>query len=267
MNNLAQLRLQTYSPRPSRLQQLPIHILLEIQKHLGYLGSISLKCVNRYFKEIIDPTLCSVDDKIEGVMYAEQNFRQHYPGRLSALPAGDERRGKREWELKNPGNFGCYHCFRVLAPEQFELFKWNITVDRTEDSNEDEGAVQLNIDSLAPNHHHSSSSLSGVGMGMGMGMGIGGSATGTTATACLTGADYCISPRVKSTWGVRRFCIPCGIRLKFYKPGDLIYLQRASRDQAAWICHCWKTHVRPAELSCQDCGSFVPLSTPTRRRS
>ncbi|KAK0629997.1 hypothetical protein B0T17DRAFT_206824 [Bombardia bombarda] len=77
--------------------------------------------------------------------------------------------------------------------------------------------------------------------------------------------DHNVSPRIKSTWGQRRCCVPCGLQHDVYGPGDLIELFTGKND-AVWICYCRKTHRRPIELSCQDCQAFIPLSTPGRRR-
>ena len=72
------------------------------------------------------------------------------------------------------------------------------------------------------------------------------------------------SPRIQQTWGIRRFCIGCGIANRWYKPGDLIELCKPK--EAVWVCKCWKIHKRPDEIKCDDCDSFIPLSTPNRRR-
>ncbi|KAJ4161646.1 uncharacterized protein LMH87_007673 [Akanthomyces muscarius] len=50
--------------------------------------------------------MAEADDKIQFIMRAVRDFRQHFPG---------------EDGNHHPGNFECYICFRVRSPELFDL--------------------------------------------------------------------------------------------------------------------------------------------------
>ncbi|KAJ4414155.1 hypothetical protein N0V85_003274 [Neurospora sp. IMI 360204] len=89
-----------------------------------------------------------------------------------------------------------------------------------------------------------------------------GGGSGHSSSGTYSSSDQ--SPRIHETWGIRRFCIDCGIAKKFYRPGVLIELHK--EKNAVWVCDCWVTHKRPQELDCKVCKKILPLSTPNRRR-
>ncbi|KAM7206707.1 hypothetical protein V8F33_000350 [Rhypophila sp. PSN 637] len=71
--------------------------------------------------------------------------------------------------------------------------------------------------------------------------------------------------RVKSTWGIRRFCIDCGMRKKFYKPTDLIQVH-GERGVVNWVCACLRVRVRSVAPSCLECGLHSRYEPPGGRR-
>lgn len=71
--------------------------------------------------------------------------------------------------------------------------------------------------------------------------------------------------RVKSTWGIRRFCIDCGMKKKFYKPTDLIQVH-GERGLVNWVCACLRVRVRSIAPSCQECGLHSRYEPPGGRR-
>ncbi|KAK4218269.1 hypothetical protein QBC37DRAFT_395953 [Rhypophila decipiens] len=71
--------------------------------------------------------------------------------------------------------------------------------------------------------------------------------------------------RVKSTWGIRRFCIDCGMKNEFYKPTDLIQVH-GERGVVNWVCACLRVRVRSVAPSCPDCGLHSRYEPPGGRR-
>ncbi|KAK0747921.1 hypothetical protein B0T21DRAFT_446739 [Apiosordaria backusii] len=259
------------------LQSLPPHILDQIHKSFTYLECWQVYAVSRWFKEKFNPANLPVEDKIAGVRYAEQYYRRYFPGRASVSNGSG-----REYEAIRPGSFGCYHCFRIKGPEHFEQFKWNNHADNEEGSEAGSSAAtprpgaafarspppKSTCSSAGNPHYDPSLTRSSVTAAANSGRRASrAESTGSPASSSaapggsIPSAD---SPRIKETWGIRRFCIDCGIRKKYYRPGDLIELCKSK--EAVWVCQCWKIHWRPAEIKCTDCGSFIPLSTPNRRR-
>ncbi|KAK3366601.1 hypothetical protein B0H63DRAFT_368597, partial [Podospora didyma] len=235
--------------RPSIFGRLPPEILRRIGDHMGYLDLHNLCAVSRWFKAHIDPFWASEEERIAAVRHAEQYYKRYFP--TSALPTSDKKQG-REYDNKHPLSFGCYHCFMIKGPENFELFKWNNTMEESEQSDAGSTPKPAQTRAAPPTsspYYDPSITRSSI-------------AASNQASGGATSVDQ--SPRIKETWGVRRFCIQCGIKKRYYRPGDLIDLYKTK--EAVWVCQCWKTHTRPAELKCQDCGSFIPLSAPTRRR-
>ncbi|KAK4647659.1 uncharacterized protein QC761_103370 [Podospora bellae-mahoneyi] len=281
---LLQYRPEVRGPSPflKGLQSLPPHIISQIHRSFTYLECFQVSKVSRWFKEKFDPANLPVEDKIAGVRYAEQYYRRYFPGRASSSNASGSGR---EYDAKHPGSFGCYHCFQIKGPECFEQFKWN---NHPEDDGNNEtgssastpgpGAVSARstppkssvsaYSSTGNPHYDPSLTRSSVtaaannsrraSRAESTGSPI---SSSTAAGGSMPSTD---SPRIKETWGIRRFCIDCGIRKQYYRPGDLIELCKTK--EAVWVCQCWKIHWRPAEIKCTDCGSFIPLSTPSRRR-
>ncbi|KAK3388889.1 hypothetical protein B0T20DRAFT_87982 [Sordaria brevicollis] len=283
-----------------------------IQSHLDYFDVCKARMASRWFRDNFNPDLCPEEDKIRCVMYAENNFKRFWPNNASSGSRGDKDDGK------HPGSFGCYHCFKVKAPENFELFRWKNDLEDAPDSNNNNNnnnndqqsqrgsvssaassrqqAPSINITQASPHQqqqqqqpsspstssHTSSSSFSALtsnphydpsvtrsslaaaaasSRGQNGGARRGGNAS-HSSSGTYSSSDQ--SPRIQETWGIRRFCIDCGIKKKFYRPGVLIELHK--EKNAVWVCDCWVTHKRPQELDCKVCKKILPLSTPNRRR-
>ncbi|KAK3336706.1 hypothetical protein B0T19DRAFT_47744 [Cercophora scortea] len=263
--------------RPSILERMPPEILKILKRdYLGYLDITVLSGVSRWCRAEFDPTKCTEDEKIAGVRDAERYFKRYFPCKL--MGAGEGSRGGRESEIKSPGSFGCYHCYRVLGPENFELFKWNNPPDG--EGGDGGGGNNSDTDSAMTSRSNkkrktqasgspASSSSSSPSMPT-SNPHYDPSITRSSIQASnrarrSTPEDSGASPRIKNTWGTRRFCIQCGIAKRFYVPGDLIELY-VGRNEAIWVCRCMRTHRRPLELNCRDCNSYIPLSQPSRRR-
>ncbi|KAK3987010.1 hypothetical protein QBC44DRAFT_332047 [Cladorrhinum sp. PSN332] len=285
------------------LQKLPSHVIERIHSSFTYLECWKVYAVCRWFNDRFHPYNLPDDDKIAGVRYAEQYYRRYFPGRATSISADGRTR---EYDSKHPGCFGCYHCFRIRGPEHFELFKWNNQREDEQDTSDAEPSSTPKQSQLTlpppPNGLSSSSrnphydpTLTRSNMAAAANKNRRASRAGSAGTTCSSSTTTTTatttattttntntnkntsntsqhggsmpstdSPRIKETWGIRRFCIQCGIAKRYYHPGDLIELCKPK--EAVWVCQCWKIHKRPAEIKCLDCDSFIPLSTPNRRR-
>lgn len=268
-------------------------IALMIQSHLDYFDVCRAQMASRWFRDNFKPELCPEEDKIRCVMYAEINFKRFWPNNTSSGGRGGDKD-----DGKHPGFFGCYHCFKVKAPENFELFRWKNDLEDAPDSNSnntnnDQKSQRGSVSSAASSKqqppspstssHTSSSSFSALtsnphydpsvtrsslaaaaasSRGQNVGARRGGNGATHSSSGTYSSSDQ--SPRIQETWGIRRFCIDCGIKKKFYRPGVLIELHK--EKNAVWVCDCWVTHKRPQELDCKVCKKILPLSTPNRRR-
>lgn len=99
-------------PRPmaSSLERLPNEVKSMIFQQLDYQTLIQLSTVSRGLHETVDPAaLASPADKAEFVMRAAKDFPQHRPSEK-----GQDYR---------PGNFECYMCYRVRAPDHFDIYQ------------------------------------------------------------------------------------------------------------------------------------------------
>ncbi|KAK3694912.1 hypothetical protein B0T22DRAFT_86976 [Podospora appendiculata] len=257
--------------RPSILERMPPEILKILKRdYLGYLDITILSGVSRWCRAEFDPTKCSEDDKIAGVRDAERYFKRYFPGKVTGTSGGS--RSGRESDLKIPGSFGCYHCYRVLGPENFELFKWNNPSQGEDGNGSDTDSTMTSSsnkkrktqDSGSPSSSSSSPSMPTSNPHYDPSI-TRSSIQASNRARKSTPEDSGASPRIKNTWGTRRFCIQCGIAKRFYVPGDLIELY-VGRNEAIWVCRCMRTHIRPLELNCRDCNSYIPLSQPSRRR-
>ncbi|CCC09224.1 unnamed protein product [Sordaria macrospora k-hell] len=137
-------------PQIQRHEKAPIERLLDgnrnimqmIQSHLDYFDVIRAQMVNRFFKDHFDPSLCPEEDKIRCVMYAEINFKRFWPNNTSSGGRG----GGDKDDGKHPGSFGCYHCFKVKNPENFELFRWKNDLEDAPDNNNNNSNNNSNND-------------------------------------------------------------------------------------------------------------------------
>jgi hypothetical protein len=60
---------------------------------------------------------------------------------------------------------------------------------------------------------------------------------------------------------LRRYCIECGIKLGYYKPGQ--YIQRRV-GRKVWICSCLGIQ-QYGTLNCQTCGNYCPFAPRDRK--
>ncbi|KAK0631737.1 hypothetical protein B0T14DRAFT_9424 [Immersiella caudata] len=240
-----------YRPSIFGSASLQLSILQNIVSHLGYLDVIRLSLVNRWLYSHVDPEKVPEEEKIALMLRAEQEYRR-YSLRTSAPSAPEVDHVGRD-----SGHLACYHCFRMKPPREFELFRYNL-VDEGED-NETESSTPGQTPAPPPTsnpHYDPSITRSSLGK-----------------RTEKTNFDQS-SPRIKETWGTRRFCIPCGVKKGFYKPGALIELrsekpggkERKGRKgdkegkEAKWICNCYKIHKKPETLVCDGCNGLTPMS-------
>ncbi|CEI65196.1 unnamed protein product [Fusarium venenatum] len=97
----------------SIIERLPTEARDIILSHLDYQSLIFLSMVNRHFhRSVIPQQVASPLDKFSFIMRAAKDFPQHRPS---------EKRNKHQ-----PGNSECYYCFRVKAPEHFDVLQATI---------------------------------------------------------------------------------------------------------------------------------------------
>jgi hypothetical protein len=97
-------------PKPSFIERLPRDVQRLIFSHLDYQSLIFLSMTNRHFHLSVDPQrIATQQDKFEFVMRAANNFKKHWP-----------RENKKDRRL---GNSECYWCYRVRAPEHFDVLQ------------------------------------------------------------------------------------------------------------------------------------------------
>ncbi|KAM5342840.1 hypothetical protein ACJ41O_013806 [Fusarium nematophilum] len=95
---------------PSFIERLPMELQSHIFSDLDYQSLIYLSSVNRHFHRVVDPQhMAKPADKFQFVIRAAKDFAQHRPSEK-----GKDHR---------PGNFECYICFRVRAPEHFDVLQ------------------------------------------------------------------------------------------------------------------------------------------------
>jgi len=241
-----------YRPSIFGSSSLPLSILQNITSHLSYLDVIRLKWVNKWLYTHISLELVPEEEKIALMLKAEQEYKR-YSLRTSAPSAPEVDHVGRD-----SGYLACYHCFSMKPAQEFELFRYN----GSEDVDENDGEASTPSQTPAPppppppppptsnphydpsNPHYdptiTRSSIASSKM-----------KTSKSKTSNQTLSDQ-FSPRIRETWGTRRFCIPCGVKKGFYKPGALIELRsekaggkerrgkkgdKEGKD-VKWICEC-----------------------------
>ncbi|KAL2017649.1 hypothetical protein VTK56DRAFT_1863 [Thermocarpiscus australiensis] len=282
------------------LQRLPSGVISEIQKNFTWLECWKIYRVCRWFRDNFHPNRLPEDAKLAGMLYVERFYPDYHDGPRSLVSSqgGAPKKNPSGSKPKPPKWFGCYHCFTIKGFEHFELSTWGRKGSNSEDEadfddSETESAPkarrgqrQACLPSPSPpsppsnsastrNPHYepglTRSSIQAAAAAAAASSGRrarGGapSSNNNNKTAAATGESASSSSlprRVAETWGIRRFCIDCGIRMRLYRPLDLIDLHN---KEAVWVCKCWKLRRRPAELKCRDCGSLIPLWSPSRRR-
>jgi hypothetical protein len=240
-----------YRPSIIGSSSLPQSVLQNIVSHLGYLDIIRLSWVNRWLYAHVDLSKVPEEKKIALMLRAEQEYKR-YSLRTSASSAPEVDHVGRD-----SGHLACYHCFKMKPPREFELFRYNPLEEG--DDNEAEASTPGQKPAPPPTsnpHYDPSITRSSLGK----------------KTEKMNYDQS--SPRIKETWGTRRFCIPCGVEKGFYKPGALIELrsekpggkERKGRKgdkegkEAKWICNCYKIHKKPETLVCDECNGLTPMS-------
>ncbi|KAK5992946.1 hypothetical protein PT974_06371 [Cladobotryum mycophilum] len=98
------------SAMPCLIERLPNELQRMIFSNLDYQALIHLSTMNRYFNRTVDPQrMADSADKAQFVMRAAKDFPQHRPS-------------EKGHDYK-PGNFECYICFRVRAPDHFDMLQ------------------------------------------------------------------------------------------------------------------------------------------------
>ncbi|KAM7193568.1 hypothetical protein V8F20_008341 [Naviculisporaceae sp. PSN 640] len=271
-----------------RLARLPPEVISVLRTHVGYLESRKLLRLNRWFKENFDASLFSDDEKVAGVYEAENYFKRYYI---------NSRNNNTNSQQKNSNNnqmiapfapapsdsFACYHCYKMKSPENFELFSWHSTANREER----EGAEGATASSSMPStprprkpslptsnpYYDPTITRSSILQAQAAARNnsrdrrTGQQQPGPPSGAGTTGPEGISSDlgRVTSTWGIRRFCIDCGMKKKFYKPTDLIQVH-GERGVVNWVCACLRVRIRSVAPSCPDCGLHSRYEPPGGRR-
>ncbi|KAF7563245.1 hypothetical protein G7046_g889 [Stylonectria norvegica] len=103
-------RRQATMPLPSLIERLPQELRRLVFSNLDYQSLIYLSTLNRHLHQSIVPQdIADPADKFEFVIRAAKDFPQHRPSEKG--------------QDHNPGNFECYVCFRVRAPEHFDVLQ------------------------------------------------------------------------------------------------------------------------------------------------
>lgn len=271
------------------LQNLPPNVIFQLQRHVGWFHCWKLARVNHWCREHFHPDRLPEEDKIAGLLYAEQNWGRYDEKPSSVAVAGPRKNGK----TRDPTWFGCYHCFTPREAHFFELTTWNHSSQDNNDSEEEatssapqsqsppplppsSQAVSTTLTILPPNpqsnpHYWPGLTRSSLAASASRATRRASSTSSTDGSTTSSSGNPASSSRpsfrAQKTWGQRRFCIECGVRKRFYEPGDVIELQKPLKpNDAMWVCKCMRLHSRPQDVRCLDCGMHVPLSRPGRKR-
>ncbi|KAK3329516.1 hypothetical protein B0H66DRAFT_28401 [Apodospora peruviana] len=312
-----------------RLQRLPPEALKLVRESVGYLDSTRLVQVNRWFRDNFHANLFSDEEKIAGVREVEQSFKRYFITPKQSGKEPDDVREKRsaiqvcggraapdgrtrasvQQQITPRGSFGCYHCFRMKSPENFELFRWHC---QSEEDDRDHSGGDDDADSTStataastsssisatttPKQRHYSlptsnphydptitrtsilqeKAAAAAAAAAAKNRRSGSPSTTLTRTAGSgtvlgdggSGGPGAATTRVKS-FGIRRFCVDCGVRKRYYKPRDMIELHGAREREsvrALWVCSCWQINVKPSVIRCEVCGDNMTFEAGGRRR-
>jgi len=250
------------NPGPSILDRLDARILKMVIGNLDFLALVRLRTVSRWFYNNIDLDLVPEEDKIAGVMEAERDFKRYrFSNMFSTPPTSDGRQGRDQDVTKQPGEYGCYHCFTIKEAEEFGNPEEEDEADRTPSPRpapaREAAAKHDSSCSTSFNPHYDPSITR----------------SSLAASRRSQATNYAPSqpeqlPRIRrTTLGIRRFCVQCGIKKRYYRPGDLIELLSKSKENKVWVCKCWKLHRSRINPKCEVCKDFMPLSKNGKRRS
>jgi hypothetical protein len=250
------------------MEQLPLDVIRNIQVMVGWEDCWNVYLTNRWFRVHFDPSNLPEETRLIGLLNMERSHGGH-GGEDSDAPSS------RKSDSKGPSWLGCYHCYRPKKFECFELFKWGNSSSKGADDADGHKTTRYKSPSRKQGHPYSPASTSSGRTPPPANPHYDPSLTRSSLTAAASrsrrpspdAADSCsnISPRIKETWGVRRFCVDCGLNKGYYGPGDLIDVQRPNEAKLArWVCRCRQLHKRPRDTKCSGCGDIVPLSCPRR---
>lgn len=103
-------RVSSQVARASIIERLPAEVREIVFSYLDYQSLIFLSMVNRHFHHSVIPhQIASPLDKFSFIMRAAKDFPQH--------------RSSETRKRHQPGNYECYYCFRVRAPEHFDVLQ------------------------------------------------------------------------------------------------------------------------------------------------
>lgn len=272
----------------AQLRRLPREVLRRISGYVDYERLICLYQLNKFMRDNIDIQQAPYDSKVAFVAFAEARFPKHWPKQKRknpksaqetqgpaglGNPRGDAEGGgtgrgegpnKRQRSSKcdtpenpdgekdvesihNPGNFGCYlDCFKILDAENFESFQWTTRDVQTTPSSEKPRSSTLS-EPLTNRLPFPRSSPTG-------------RCTPTRPATRPTTPAPARRPSRQNTPQPRRYCIKCGVKHGYYKPGE--YILRRAGDRV-WVCTCLRIH-EYGTITCGGCGSYCPFSPSDR---
>ncbi|KAK4129372.1 hypothetical protein N657DRAFT_71507 [Parathielavia appendiculata] len=201
-------------------------------------------------------------DDVLSLLEAERN-----PGHSNSEESGTSKPGKSN--SKEPWGLACYHCLKLKLYHQFELMHRGPPSAREAGDADEETETRSSTPGTTKRERSGTPPASSTSPSSGYY-----DPTVTRASLKESAArngrragQACArsNPRIKKTYGIRRFCIQCGLRLGIYEPRDVIEVQRPRwPGEAYWICDCRKLLRRDGEEArCEDCNSCAPFSSPS----
>jgi hypothetical protein len=224
------------------LQRLPPAVMANIRNMIGWRDCWTGYQACQLFRDSFHPNSFPPGAKLAGLLDLEQNP----PGcKASNIPCS------RRSQSRVPSWLGCYHCFLPQRLHNFELSRWgnrssegqeSVTPTHFTPTARRDHSYAPPSPTLSPrptaNPHHKPSPTR----------------HGDSASQIST-----THRRIADTWGIRRFCVTCGVNKEFYRAGDVIELRRPLwRGEALWVCYCRKLLSCLMETTCSACGMHVP---------
>ncbi|KAK5651298.1 hypothetical protein OQA88_12642 [Cercophora sp. LCS_1] len=213
----------------------PSNVLSKIVSHLGYLDVIRLAQTNRWLHDHVKPDEVDAGKKGEFILNADIGYKKCSP-----------RQTIRQY---CPDFLACYHCFRIKGYAEFERPQYpSDKVDRFATEATSSAAV---APLQAPTHLKLNPFYDP-------------SITATSLAKLRPKAPVRLapSPLAQRTWGIRRFCIPCGVRKGYYGRMTVIDVQGDTpgrRPANKWTCRCpRKVHRGKPAIRCRDCKAYKP---------
>ncbi len=247
------------------LKELPPNVIYEILKLIGWVDCWSAFHTCQMFRANFNPHKLPYDTKLATLLDVERS--------CGTWDCDDSDAPKAKKANKKPPSrwLACYHCFTRKRFEHFEQFKWGTSTSKKTDDTKQSTRRRDSTPTIKQEPGYTSPSSSSYRTPSPANPHYDPTLTGSSLRASAasrgprTGPDRDgSSPRIKETWGIRRFCIECGLKKGFYRPGNLIEVQDPSNTKAAyWVCSCRKLFERSRNTRCDDCGNYAPLSRPT----